>query len=639
MKRAILIVLTLITITCTCFMTACKDDRTPAPSGRTEEEIYDKIYDGNAKVAYPQKTGKVRYLASYGYACMSEQGYNNWYYYGGITDRVQMQYADGAWSYSGASLSGAQMTPSSESDAVRRFVAPEDGEVLINGNIKSAKKADGTSTFAIYKNGEQIYPQSGTVNVRGDDLTGYWFEFNTTLKKGDSVDFTVSGDVTLSCNPVVDYTLNSYDTLYYTPEWGYYGDLHEYYYDDTVYLYHLRNLPDNVWLWYMLETKDMFRYTEVPVYTTDFVKNHYMAYEQTGDLNDYDTFPAGARDCTKFWDEDINRYRYIGLSYIKNSGEVDCSLSMRTSDDETGLLWTSPAQSLRRFPTRKDGEPECAHFRKIGNRWYLLASISAQSVHGVGRLSYWMGGEGQTIDEVDWLNAPTYYLDGEDLCAAQVEWVDEKLYMFGWMPQNYAAGYWGGYKNLPREIFVREDGTLGAKLDTRAQSLLNKGKIAVASQDNTIVTDGNATFASDGIVLNDGGRVDLNGTFRSSYITFNVTMNGDEAGLVMSDASNRNYKVKLVRKQDGVYMQVGEATDNTHPVSSEIRIGDLSETQFDVKVVVEGSIVEFFVNDSWALSARTSMGQEFSAGFYSKGNAVFSGFTVNRLAQLYDIYE
>ena len=176
-----------------------------------------------------------------------------------------------------------------------------------------------------------------------------------------------------------------------------------------------------------------------------------MVYEQAGDLNDYDMFPAGARDCTKFWDEDIGRYRYIGLSYITNKGNVDCSISMRTSDDETGLLWTQPAVSLRRFPKTADGEPECTHFRKIGNRWYLLTSISRQSIHGVGRLAYWIGGEGQTIDEVDWLNAETHYLDGEDLCAAQVEWVDEKLYLFGWMPQNYAAGYWGGFKNLKPE--------------------------------------------------------------------------------------------------------------------------------------------------------------------------------------------
>lgn len=641
MKKCIITIFTLIFVFSVLFMSACVDKNpSPAPgNGRTDEEIYAKIYDGAPKEAYPEMSGAVRYVASYGYALKTEQGYNNWYY---MTEKngelEQAGLVDGRWQSDGAYLDGSVVSPSADADAARRFIAPTDGKVTVNGTFRSAEEKEGNAALTVLLNGERIYPSDGALTVAGSDTVGYWLEFETDLVAGDKLDFVVSGDAAVNFNPSVDYTNTRLDTLYYTTEWGYYGDLHEYYYDDTVYLYHLRNLPDNVWLWYLLQTKDMFRYEEVPIYTTDFVKDHYMAYEQAGDLNDYDTFPAGARDCTKFWDEDIGRYRYIGLSYITNKGNVDCSISMRTSDDETGLLWTQPAVSLRRFPTTADGEPECTHFRKIGNRWYLLTSISRQSIHGVGRLAYWIGGEGQTIDEVDWLNAETHYLDGEDLCAAQVEWVDEKLYLFGWMPQNYAAGYWGGFKNLPREVYVREDGTLGTRLDPVAQSLLNKGRIASANADN-VTLSGGTSVEGDKIVMTSSGRATLDGTFDSSYITFDMTLTGDEGGLVMRDGKSKDYKVKILRKSDGVYMQVGEETDPTHPVSSEMRIGDVSETQFEIKVVVEGSIVEFYVNDSWTLSARTSMSQEFSAGVYSRGAATFTGFTVYKLAQLYNIYE
>ena len=206
------------------------------------------------------------------------------------------------------------------------------------------------------------------------------------------------------------------------------------------------------------------------------------------------------------------------------------------------------------------------------------------------------------------------------------------------MPQNYAAGYWGGFKNLPREVYVREDGTLGTRLDPVAQSLLNKGRIASANADN-VTLSGGTSVEGDKIVMTSSGRATLDGTFDSSYITFDMTLTGDEGGLVMRDGKSKDYKVKILRKSDGVYMQVGEETDPTHPVSSEMRIGDVSETQFEIKVVVEGSIVEFYVNDSWTLSARTSMSQEFSAGVYSRGAATFTGFTVHKLAQLYNIYE
>ena len=58
-----------------------------------------------------------------------------------------------------------------------------------------------------------------------------------------------------------------------------------------------------------------------------------------------------------------------------------------------------------------------------------------------------------------------------------------------------------------------------------------------------------------------------------------------------------------------------------------------------VEKAKEGSIYEFYVNDTLTLTARTGMGKYYKPSFYANGDAEFTNFSVNRLAQYYDIYE
>lgn len=642
MKKIIVVILL---IASTISMYGCSSTNTPIDD-ISEMEIYDMIYDGKAKEKYDVIQGSSRYMASYGYMHNDTQGYNHWYYHALADDMKQpLNFIDNEWVFDDAKMMDGLLYPTEDISLIRTFISPiAQDQVTISGTIKIAEIKENSSDiqFQIQVNGEKVYPtDQQEMTIAANDHIGIYFSFVIALNLNDIVDFIVSGDNIVFLNPSIDYTNQSLDTLYYVPSWGYYGDLHEFYANDTVNLFHLRNLPNNHWEWYLLQSQDMFRYKESSVYTTDFVTNHYMAYASTNDLNDYDTYPAGSRDMTMFYDEDIDRFRYIGLTYKTRDGNVNSDLSMRTSSDAAGLVWNEPAIALRSFPLTIDGEPECAAFRKIGNRWYLYAGISGQSIHGVGGLSYWVGGENQTIDQVDWKNLPTYHLDGEDLCVPQIESVRDKWYLFGWMPQKYNGNLWGGYKNLPREVYVRENGLLGTRLDPVATALLNKGTIAIFSENNTQLIAGHAEYDRTTISLldNDINRLKVNGIYDSTFVTYQLDMmQASEAGFLMR-SNNQTYKIIIKNDGGQYYLRVESPDDASHNLNSYVKIDDLNTALFDVKIIIEGGIIEFYVNDVIALSARTSMGLNYTAEIYSKGQVTFENVRINRLSQLYDIYE
>ena len=110
------------------------------PDGDGEKEMkYSDIYKYTPSES-EELSGKVTYKASYGYVGKQTQGYNNYYYeYLSDGEYLQMIYSDGKWQGEDAVISNGEMTSVEHSSAVRRFVAPADGEVTVSGNVKAVK--------------------------------------------------------------------------------------------------------------------------------------------------------------------------------------------------------------------------------------------------------------------------------------------------------------------------------------------------------------------------------------------------------------------------------------------------------------------------------------------------------------------
>ncbi|MCK7485941.1 MAG: hypothetical protein MZU97_10615 [Bacillus subtilis] len=134
------------------------------------------------------------------------------------------------------------------------------------------------------------------------------------------------------------------------------------------------------------------------------------------------------------------------------------------------------------------GDPEVSQMMKIGDRWYLFASIAGRGGdHWVGRPSYWVGYADTPILEMDWQSviAEEHYLDARISVQAQVFEFGGKYYIYGWITQRNTSGGWGGTLNLLREVYQLEDGTLGTRLESEYRRLIDGGKLFEAEGSTT----------------------------------------------------------------------------------------------------------------------------------------------------------
>ncbi len=601
---------------------------------------YTALYNGASTQRHERVQPGQLVRASYGYLFNDQQGYNGFFYICGPVGATQeLQWTDGRWSLGESSICNGVIT-SADEPCGYLYQVSAGGKTTLEGTLRKNTPGGDACTLEIYQNTMKIFPQSeNAFTVEAEDTEGRYFSLEAELKAGDTLYFAVTGRDAY-CNPAI-LPMNSVHSLYTAnTKSGYYGDIHVYYHENQVHLYHLWNygVGAAVWEWDRQVTTDMFRYTDASM-DLSFVQNHYMS--PAPDLIDYPDY-TGGRDCTRFYDPDIDRYRYLALSYRNTgAGNTSCALTLRTSRDSIGMDWGDPCVVLRDFPTTAHGEPECSQLIKIGNRWYLFTSVSGQTVHGVGTVQYFVGEEGRTIDEIDWLHAEPHYLDGEDLCVPQVEGIADRYYLFGWMPRVYNAGYWGGYKNLPREIYQREDGTLGSRLDPLATALLNKGRYLDVDAGTAAVTAGLAHITREKIsLIGRNNQVELCQQVGSTFLQFDLDMkDSDQAGYTIS-CEGKVFRILLSREGQTLYLQVDCPADRTHPISSRVEIEPEEDGIYEMKCVIEGGIIEAFVNDTFALSARTAMyGKNYTPGFFSSGQAKFSEIRICRLAQLHDIYD
>ncbi len=614
---------------------------------RTEPEVqlpkqipYEALYKGASTEKHEAVKPGALVRASYGYLFNTEQGYNGFSYVAGRVEATRLLSWDGeAWAGDGASVKDGVVSSGAEPCGYL-YQVPVEGRFTLEGTLRKETAGGNACSLEIYQNGVKIFPEAGTeFSVAGEDTVGKFFSLAAELKAGDELYFAVTG-TNAYCNPAI-VPQNGIHSLYTTgTKSGFYGDIHVYYHEDQVHLYHLWNYGTDtvLWEWDRQISTDMFRYQDASM-DLSFVENHYMS--PSPDLIDYPAY-TGGRDCTKFYDADIDRYRYLALSYRPSeNGNVSCALTLRTSRDSIGMDWSDPCIVLRDFPTSAHGEPECSQFKKIGNHWYLFTSVSGQTVHGVGTVQYFVGGEGQTIDEVDWLNAEPHYLDGEDLCVPQVEQIADRFYLYGWMPRVYNMGFWGGYKNLPREIYQRENGLLGSRMDPMATKLLNKGKY-LDIEESTVETETGLAQVQLGAIrmIGKNNRVAVQKQLDSTFLQYRLDMQDSTQAGYSINCEGKEFRVLLLREGEKLYLQVDCPSDASHPVSSRLEIEPSEDGIYDIRCCIEGSILECFVNDTFALSARTSMfGKSYQAAFFSDAQASFTDIGVCRLAQMHDIYD
>jgi len=479
-------------------------------------------------------------------------------------------------------------------------------------------------------------------------------------------------------------TFDPNDLLHYKPADGYVGDVHPYYENGTHYLFSLTT--DGNFAPELATSTDLVNWSETGLthtgaapaqsyYSLGIVKDGStyrswygngteMKSSQSSNLtswsnastsydipNNTTLFPAGARDPYVFWDPDVSKYRMVSTAYRTNQNwgigtGMDVSIALTTSTSSSPNSWGVQEELIRYpntgVPAANGIEPEVAQFFKIGDRWYLMTSFARQSIHFVGRATYFIGDAGASIDDVDWASKTPHYIDGEDIAAAQVYKAGTRTLFLGWIPQNATGDNWGGHLSLPREITNLTDGTLSVKLATDVGSDIRGTELWPGSS-TAAITGQNSGWTVSGTTASFSGTafataaVPASTTSTDFRFTVNMAATTDRAGLLIAESQAGPYGIEVtLDKQNSLLRLRSDRTGSggwQEYATTPVRAGDLSGN-VQVRVITEGDMIELFVGDRYSLAARVPFDLEGgNIRLLTTGDATFTNvgaFELNR---------
>ena len=640
----------------------------------------------NEEVKSPILTGEQRYKASDGYIQIYEQGYNGFYYeYAQGNAYNQMTLQEQVWKGGDTILSGGVMTSSANTQAVRAFQTPAAGNVVVSGN-PYLLSGDGAKVQILLDN---------TVLWQADvsDDIGIWHELDVQVSAEQTIRFIVDGNASVYWNSTIDYT-NQAEIMLHSEGDGFYGDVHPFYDEKNhrMYMFYLStglqkgiktelynsmlSISDNMIIYrpQSIERDSANPPKQKLYYVLNVIKdkngNYRSAFGVSGSstgtslskdlltwqngmgerytdengafthtwkiISDCD---YGAGDPDIFYNADDGMYYSLIINYYSTSGrEGPKGLALYTAGED-GKFSTKAAKLLD-FTGR--GVPECPQLKKIGDRWYLFYSVvGTGTAGGVGLLSYRIGDAGMAPQDVDWNAKTEYALDGGDVHAAQLCEVGDKYYMYGWINYQPHSNVWGGYLNLPREVYQQSDGSLKSRLDPYLSKLLNKGFITAFQEDN-VSLDG-LTVDGTTVTAKASGTAMLNGSYQRNFITTRLTLpDQGEYAIISVKQGKRTYCVGVVRQAGKLYLAV--TPNPANPFGHIwIEILDNSITTFDMQVTIDGPFIEAFVNGEYSLTAHIPFSKD--GGHYSLGlslsgtDTVADNTRIYKLASLQNIFD
>ena len=299
-------------------------------------------------------------------------------------------------------------------------------------------------------------------------------------------------------------------------------------------------------------------------------------------------YPAGSRDPDVVYDAETDRFYSISINYLSNTdGKNVSNLAVGATVESDQTEWLATHKPVRSEPVT-NSDYECPQLVKIGDRWYIFASRYGQSVHGVGRLSYFIGDKDVNPYDVDWTTKEEYFLTTEDLAAAQVEEKGGKFYVFGWIPRYYNTGFWGGFINLPTEVYALADGTLATRISSDISEDI-RGEKHDEFEKNIEIN------SSQSVRIDTLKRFDVDVDFKLESGVMEIYFEKNNV-YVSIENTPLNQKVKI---------NVG----NYQTAEMNLRSGALDNLN-QLRLIGEGRILQLYLNDSYSIVSR--IGEEFS---------------------------
>lgn len=326
------------------------------------------------------------------------------------------------------------------------------------------------------------------------------------------------------------------------------------------------------------------------------------------------------RDPFVFFDEQKNKYCMLLAGRVKNDDPVDVrgvTLIAYSDDLYNWEVSKEPFYAPSAFFTH-----ECPDLFKMGDYWYLVFSEFTDRICTTYRMSTSINGP--------WITPKVNSFDGHAFYAAKSASDGKRRIMFGWncIKNNECDDdfwQWGG-TIIPHELVQDSDGTLYVKCPQEVS--LSYGKQIDCKQTSSF-----GNVAQKGKVYEvgeNGGKsvVMFNEMPENCKIEFEFETTDDigDFGLILrgSDDLARRYEARFEPRFNRLCFDKFPRKDNCVHVNVDverycpIKAGEKNKAI----VIVEGSVLEVYVNDKVAMSARMFDHKQGKFGFYAKDTKV-----------------
>lgn len=463
--------------------------------------------------------------------------------------------------------------------------------------------------------------------------------------------------------------------FFYRPENAWVGDVIPYYEDGEFKLFYLHGWRDNYREgldhgWYLVGTKDFVNYREEGACKIEGGTGHILKVDgiyhmfycifpegkqlvchaisrdfKTWEAIPEDTFAADDsiyelsdwRDPFVFWNEEEGQYWMLLAAMAKGPTNRKGCTALLSSKDLKTWEYREPLYA----PNLHVGAHECPDLFRIGDWWYLIYSSYTGRFATFYRMSRSLNGP--------WITPKEDTFDGRAFYAAKSVTDGQKRYLFGWNPtknddlfgwnppkslgKDYDTWDWGG-NLVVHEIIQRPDGTLSVKVPETVDAAFkepvpvrfNRVEGAWIDSDRSLSCETPYGFA--GCTT----REDLPDQCKiSARVSFSEHTQGLGFMLRTEDSLDTAYYVTLEPQRNrltfrGAIMQ-SEEGGKTFPYEVELErpIELISDRPYEIKVFMDGSICEIYVDENIAMSARMYDIQHGKLGlFVSQGSAQFS---------------
>ena len=335
--------------------------------------------------------------------------------------------------------------------------------------------------------------------------------------------------------------------------------------------------------------------------------------------------PHDWRDPFVFWNQEAGEWWMLLAARLKDgpSRRRGCT-ALCVSKDLRNWQVQEPLYAPRLYYTH-----ECPDMFKIGDWWYLLFSEFSQACVTRYRMSRSSRGP--------WQAPANDTFDGRAFYAAKTASDGDQRFIFGWNPTREGETdtgnwQWGG-NIVTHQILQERDGTLGVRAPTTVVGALPTPlpfEFSTGIGDYSYGGDGLVLRASNSFACASAGKLPKMCKIHGG-LTFTAGTRDFGMFLRMDEAFEKGYYLRF----DPVFNRLvfdfwPRAGDMPYMIGLERPIHLQPGKPVNLMVFVDGIVLEAYVNDAIALSARMYEHWEGNWGFYcSEGDLTVDGVSIH----------